>query len=124
MTIAMPAMIAQMSTPFGGYLLTAFMAQFGDSAVAAWAVVNRLYVVAFGGIFSLSGAIGGIFGQNYGAKLFDRLWSTYRDAVIFCLGYAVVAWVLLALATPMIIDGFGLTGQGATVLRAFTIHVG
>ena len=124
MTIAMPAMIAQMSTPFGGYLLTAFMAQFGDSAVAAWAVVNRLYVVAFGGIFSLSGAIGGIFGQNYGAKLYDRLWSTYRDAVIFCLGYAVVAWALLALATPMIIDGFGLTGQGATVLRAFTIHVG
>ena len=124
MNIAMPAMIAQMSTPFGGYMLTALFAQFGDTAVAAWAVVNRLYVVAFGGIFSLSGAIGGIFGQNYGAQLYDRLWTTYRDAVIFCLGYALVAWVTLMLATPLIVDSFGLSGSGETVLRAFSFTVG
>ena len=124
LAIALPAMVAQMSTPFGGYLLTALMAQFGDTAVAAWAVVNRLYVVAFGGIFSLSGAIGGIFGQNYGAKQYDRLWTTFRDAVIFCIGYALVAWVALMLATPLIIRSFGLSGMGETVMIAFTFTVG
>lgn len=124
MDIALPAMIAQMSTPFGGYLLTALMAQFGDTAVAAWAVVNRLYVVAFGGIFSLSGAIGGIFGQNYGAQQYDRLWTTFRDAVIFCLGYAFWAWVGLMLATPLILKSFGLSGSGETVLKTFTYTVG
>lgn len=122
--IALPAMIAQLSTPFGSFLLTGVMAQFGDTAVAAWAVASRLYVMAFGGIFALSGAIGGIFGQNLGAKKFDRLWTTYRDALIFCVSYALIVWVILIMTTPLIVRGFGLTGIGAEVLRAFTITTG
>ena len=124
LVIAMPAMLAQLSTPFGGYLLTGVMAQFGDVAVGAWAVVNRLYVMAFGGIFALGGAIGGIFGQNFGAGQFDRLRLTYRDAILFCLGYSLVAWGVLVLATPLVITGFGLDAAGAEVLRAFTYVAG
>lgn len=96
------------------------MAPFGDEAVAAWAVASRLTVLAFGGIFALSGAIGGIFGQNYGAGQYDRLRSTYANALVFCLIYTLVTWAVLASATPYIIAGFGLTGQGADVIRAFT----
>jgi Na+-driven multidrug efflux pump len=123
MAVAVPAIATQMATPAGNYFLTMVMAPFGDDAVAAWAVVGRLTVLAFGGIFALSGAIGGIFGQNYGAGHFDRLRSTYRDALIFCAIYTVVMWAVLAAATPLVIDAFALTGQGAEVLRAFT-HVG
>lgn len=117
--LALPAIATQMSTPAGNYLLTLVMAPFGDDAVAAWAVVGRLTVVVFGGVFALSGAIGGIFGQNYGAGYYDRLRSTYRDALIFCLVYTLAAWGLLIAAVPYVIDAFGLTGQGAEVLRAF-----
>lgn len=120
LVIALPAMIAQLSTPFGGYLLTGVIAQFGDVAVAAWAVVNRLYVMAFGGIFGLGGAIGGIFGQNYGAGNFDRLRTSYRDALVFCFVYALLAWAALALSTPYVIRGFGLDEAGAEILRSFT----
>ncbi|MDW4499518.1 MATE family efflux transporter [Sulfitobacter sp. D35] len=120
MAVAMPAIATQLSTPAGNYLLTMVVAPFGDDAVAAWAVVGRLTVVVFGGIFALSGAIGGIFGQNFGAGRCDRLRSTYRDALIFCLVYTLVAWALLALATPPVIALFGLSGQGAEVLWAFT----
>ena len=122
--IAVPALLAQLSTPFGTFLLTGVISQFGDVAVGAWAVVNRLYVMAFGGIFALSGAIGGILGQNFGAKNYERLWTTYRDALIFCVVYALIAWVALMLATPMVIRGFGLNAEGAAVLRAFTITAG
>ncbi len=118
--VAAPAIATQMATPAGNYLLTIVMAPFGDDAVAAWAVVSRLTVLAFGGIFALSGAIGGIFGQNYGAGLYPRLRSTYRDALIFCLIYTVVMWAVLLAATPLIIDAFGLSGQGEDVLRGFT----
>lgn len=120
MAIAVPAIATQMATPVGNYLLTIVMAPFGDDAVAAWAVVGRLTVVAFGGIFALAGAIGGIFGQNYGAGQMQRVRSTYRDAVVFCLIYTGVTWGLLYLATPAVIAVFGLSGQGAEVLRAFT----
>ncbi len=121
--IALPAIATQMAAPFGNYLLTSVFAGFGDAAVAGWAVINRLTVVAYGGLFSLAGAIGGIFGQNFGAGLYPRLLQTYRDALIFCVGYALVTWGLLVLATPAIARGFGLDGEAAAVLRAFT-HVG
>ena len=119
--VAIPTIATQMSTPAGNYLLTIVMAPFGDDAVAAWAVVSRLTVVVFGGIFALSGAIGGIFGQNFGAGNFDRLRSTYRDALIFCLIYTLVAWGILVMSVPMIIAAFGLSGQGEDVLRAFAL---
>ena len=122
--LAAPAMLTQLSAPFGNYLLTGVMAQFGDPAVAAWAVVNRLYVMAFGGIFALSGATGGIFGQNFGARKYDRLRSTYRDALIFCVIYSLLAWGVLMLITPLVVRGFGLDAAGEEVLKAFTFTTG
>lgn len=120
--IALPAILTQISTPFGNYLLTGVIASFGDDAVAAWAVVNRLTVVAFGGIFSLSGAIGGIYGQNFGAKQYDRLMSTFRDSLVFCAGYTVVAWILLSLSANWMIGVFGLSAEGAAVYKAFAYY--
>lgn len=119
--VAIPAIATQMSTPVGNYLLTRVMAPFGDDAVAAWAVVGRLTVVVFGGIFALSGAIGGIFGQNFGAGQLARVRSTYRDALIFCLLYTLVAWGLFVALVPYIISAFDLRGQGAEVLNAFAV---
>jgi putative MATE family efflux protein len=123
MWIALPAILTQMATPVGNYILTIRMAAFGDEAVAGWAVVGRLTVVAFGGIFSLSGAIGGIFGQNFGARQFDRLQSTYRDAMIFGICYTLVMWAVLAATSDLVITGFGLTPTGAEIVDTFT-HIG
>ena len=61
--------------------------------MAGWAVVSRLTVLAFGGLFALSGAIGGIFGQNYGAGRFDRVKRTYRDALVFCVMHEAITSV-------------------------------
>lgn len=119
MAVAMPATLTQMSTPFGNALLTALMAGFGDSAVAGWAVVSRLTVLAFGGIFALSGAIGGILGQNYGAVLMPRVRLAYRDAVVFCLGYTLIAWLLLFAARHLVVRLLALEGEGAAVVLAF-----
>ena len=123
LAIALPAILTQQATPFGNYILTKVLSQFGDGAVAGWAVVGRLSVVVFGGIFSLSGAIGGIFGQNFGARQYDRLITTYRDAILFCLGYTLVAWGLLVALNDRIVSAFGLGPDGATVIWAFT-HIG
>ncbi len=119
--VAIPATLTQLSTPFGNYILTTVIAGFGDSAVAGWAMVARLTVLAFGGLFALSGAIGGIFGQNYGAGRFDRVRRTYRDALIFCITYTLIAWALLALATDFVIAAFGLIGAAASMIVAFTM---
>lgn len=119
LAIAVPAILTQLATPVGNYLLTSVMARYGDEAMAGWAVVGRLTVVAFGGIFSLSGAIGGIFGQNFGACQYDRVCHTYRDALRFGAVYTVVAWALLAATGGLVAQGFALTSQGEQVVRAF-----
>ena len=82
-------------------------------------MTSRLTVLAFGGIFALSGAIGGIIGQNYGAKLGDRVGQAYRDSMIFAVGYVVVMWALLVISAPYIVAGFGASGEGADVMLAF-----
>lgn len=117
--IAGPAMMTQLSTPFGNAFLTSTVAEFGDSAVAGWAVVGRMTALAFGGIFSLSGAVGPIIGQNFGAKLWPRIATTYRDGLIFATIYVFSAWLILALASPWIVEAFGLTGEGALILSTF-----
>lgn len=119
--VAIPAVLTQLSTPFGHYIMTSVIAGFGDGAVAGWAVVSRLTVLAFGGLFALSAAIGGIFGQNYGARRFDRIRRTYRDALLFCLIYTLIAWGLLAAASPLVIDAFQLGDDASAVIHAFTI---
>lgn len=117
--IALPAGLTQLSTPFGNYLLTMLIAVHGDGAVAGWAVVTRMTVLAFGGIFSLSGAIGGILGQNFGAGLMARVRSTFRDALAFCAVYTAVAWAVLYVLHGPIITVFRLGPEGAEVVTAF-----
>ncbi len=121
--VALPVVLTQLSTPFGNYVVTTAISGFGDSAVAGWAVVARLTVLAFGGLFALSAAIGGIFGQNFGAVLYDRVVWVFRDALVFCLIYTLAAWGLLWLLTDTLTRAFSLDFEAARVVAAFT-HVG
>ena len=120
MAIAGPAVATQVSTPVGNAYLTRLVSEYGDSAVAGWAVTGRFTALAFAGIFTLSGALGPILGQNLGAGLYPRIRRAYRDALVFTACYVLIAWALLWLASDLIVAGFGLTGPGAEVLRAFT----
>ena len=121
LAIAIPAVMTQLSTPFGNYLLTKVISAYGDGAVAGWAVVSRIAVLAFGGIFSLSGAIGGIIGQNFGAGQMDRVKQTYKDALIFCAIYTVLSWGILALVRNPVAGLFGLDGLSREVFLAFML---
>ena len=118
--IALPAIATQVATPFGNWILTREIAGFGEGAVAGWGVVMRLTILAFGGIFALSGAIGGIIGQNYGAGRPDRVAEAYWSALKFCLAYTLAVWALMAALTGPIAGSFGLSAEGEGVVRAFT----
>jgi Na+-driven multidrug efflux pump len=78
--IAAPAIVANIATPVGNAIVTAAIARYGDSAVAGFAVIGRIVPLAFGAIFALSGSIGPILGQNFGAERFDRVRRTLSTA--------------------------------------------
>ena len=88
--IGVPAVLTAIANPVGNAYVTSVIAQFGDDAVAGWAIVGRVIPLAFAAIFSLSGSVGPILSQNYGAGEFQRVNSTLRNALIFCVSYVCV----------------------------------
>ncbi|WP_421853719.1 MATE family efflux transporter [Oricola sp.] len=121
MQIGSPAVLTQLATPVGNAYVTAQIAEFGDGAVAGWAIVGRLIPVAFGVIFALSGAVGPILAQNYGAELYHRLSQTMRDALLFTLAYVAVVWALLAFFASNIADLFQATGEARELIVFFCV---
>lgn len=117
--IALPAVLTNIATPVGNGFVTAAISDYGDSAVAGWAVIGRLIPVAFGAVFALSGAVAPIIGQNYGAKRFDRLIVTIQDSLKLIIGYCLFIWLLAAVSRHFIVDAFSLSGEGADIVLAF-----
>ena len=112
LTIAVPAILTQLATPVGQAFVTRSMAAYGEAAVAGMAIVGRLTPVAFAVIFALSGAVGPIIGQNFGAGRHDRVRTAYRDAMLFTLlVVAGVSLVLFLLRGPIValFDAEGIT---------------
>lgn len=117
--IAFPAILTQLATPIGQAYVTRTMAQFGEEAVAGMAIVGRLTPVAFAVIFALSGAIGPVIGQNFGAGRTDRVRRAFRDGVIFTAAVVVGVSGLLYLARPALVMLFDLEGPSLTLVFLF-----
>jgi hypothetical protein len=117
--VAGPAVLTNLATPVGTAFVTHSVAQFGASAVAGQATIDRLTPVAFGLIYALSGAVGPIFAQNLGAKRYERVQQTLRASLIFMVLAVAGAWLLLAVLQGPLIRMFSLDGDGALLLGAF-----
>ncbi|MGE0502886.1 MAG: MATE family efflux transporter [Rhizobiaceae bacterium] len=117
--VGIPAVLTQLATPVGNAYVTVEIARFGDDAVAGWAIVGRLIPVAFAVIFALSGAVGPILGQNYGARLHGRLRDVMRDSLMVTVVYVLAVWAMLALFAHPIADAFGATEQARDIVVFF-----
>jgi putative MATE family efflux protein len=122
--IALPAVLTNLATPVANIFVASTMANFGDKAVAASAIIDRMTPVAFGVLFALSGAVGPILGQNWGARRFDRMRGAMRDATLFAVLYVLPVWGLLVLGQDQLIHLFNVTGLTAELLRLFTVVSG
>lgn len=119
-TIAIPSVLTNLATPIGLAYVTATMAQYGDSAVAGMAIIFRLQMVAFVGLFALSSVVGPIAGQNWGAKSYDRMKLVLTESIRFIVVYCIVVAAVLALSTGFINDAFQASEQSAKLVKVFT----
>ena len=117
--IAVPAVATNLATPAANAYITAMISQHGDSAVAGWTIIGRIMPVAFGAIFALSGVVGPIVGQNYGANDKARMHETLRLSLYVTGAFTVVAWGLLALGAPLIVSQFQATGEAEELIMLF-----
>lgn len=122
--IAFPAVLTQLATPFTIAYTTALVAQYGDEAVTASAIVGRLVPVAFGVIFSLSGSVGPIIGQNFGAKNFDRVRQALRDGMMFSAVYTIIVSLVIFALRHNIANVFSASPRATELVVFFATYVG
>jgi putative MATE family efflux protein len=123
MAIGFPAIMANLATPVGSAYTVRVFSDVGEAAIAAGAIIDRVTPVAFAVVFALTGSVGPIIGQNYGARLMGRVRRTLTDCFLVAVGYVLFAWAVLALATPWILAAFDTHGDAA-VYVAFYCRVG
>ncbi|WP_133012032.1 MATE family efflux transporter [Marinomonas flavescens] len=121
--IALPAMLTSLSSPLANTIVMSHTATFGDDAVAAIAIIGRIIPVVFGGLFALSGAVGPILAQNYGARHFDRMHRAIYSAVTYAFGYCLVLCFSLYFMQDWLVSVFNATQRAADLIRFFATYV-
>ena len=117
--IGLPSVLANLATPVAAIYVTRVWSDFGEPTVAGGAIVDRVIPLAYGVIFALTGSIGPIIGQNFGARLMPRVRRAITDSFILAIGYALFAWAALAIFAPAVVAAFGATGDSAQFVLLF-----
>lgn len=118
--VGLPAAFSNAINPLGLSILTALVALEGEAAVAGFGAAGRLQSFVIVPLLGLSGAIGAIVGQNWGAGRFDRA----REAVVYAFGFCI-AWGL-AVALAMVVAGesfASLFSDDPEVIAAFAAYL-
>ena len=117
--VAVPAILTNIATPFSNAYVTAAISHYGDSAVAGWTTIGRVMPVAFGAIYALSGSIGPILGQNFGAGETARMREAFTLALKVSAGFTLAAWLLLAILAGPIATSLHATPEAAALIALF-----
>ncbi|RUP09397.1 MATE family efflux transporter [Hyphomicrobium sp.] len=104
--IAGPAVLTNIAPAVGNGYITLAMSRYGDAAVAAWAIIGRITPVAFGAIYALSGTVGPILGQNFGARSPSRMRDVFTLSLLTMAAFTGLAWLILAAVAHPLADLF------------------
>lgn len=117
--IAIPAMLANIAAPIGGAYVTRAAAEFGEAAVAGMAIIGRVTPIAFALIFAMSGAIGPIIGQNFGARQHGRVREAFNSSMVLIVIYVIPVVVILYFLRTPIADMFNAQGVARDLIFLF-----
>lgn len=117
--IAIPAILANVATPVGSAYVTKIMAEFGDAAVAGMAIIGRVTPIAFALIFAMSGAIGPIIGQNFGAGNHVRVRAAFNSSMVLIVVYVFPVVLVLNFLRVPIADMFDADGVARDLIFLF-----
>jgi len=121
--IAYPATLSQLTVPLGNAYMTYVIAQFGDEAVAGFAVISRLMPVTFGIALALASAVGPVIGQNYGAGLYHRVRSTLTQSLAMSTAYSIGASLVLFVLADEIARAFHAVGLAYEEIAFFCTYI-
>jgi putative MATE family efflux protein len=118
--VGLPAAFSNAINPLGLSILTALVALEGEAAVAGFGAAGRLQSFVIVPLLGLSGAIGAIVGQNWGACRFDRA----REAALWAAGFCILWGLLVAVAMVVAGENFAaLFTEDPAVIAEFALYL-
>ncbi len=117
--IGLPAAGANMLTPLAAAVLTAIVASYGESAVAAFGVGSRIESIACLVVLAMSMTLPPFISQNFGAGNMERVEQSYKKSVKFVLAWQLLIYVILILIAPLIADVFSKEQVVADIIIMF-----
>lgn len=128
--IGFPATIGQSGAALGFTVLNSFIASYGTSTLAAFAMVNRVTSLVMQPPMGIGAALTSIVGQNIGANQFDRVMEAFKKSTIIVLSISIVGTGFLIWKDKSIIDFFmrskddmEVINQGITYLRYISVSM-
>jgi putative MATE family efflux protein len=101
-----PALLRQALTSISAIILNHFAGAYGDAAIAAISIVNRIYMFASSVMLGFGQGFQPVCGFNYGAKLYHRVKSGFWFCVrLMFVGLLVMA-VVMAILAPRVVALF------------------
>ena len=120
LSVAGPAAFSNAINPIGLSVLTALLANQGEAAIAGFGAAGRLQSFAVVPLLGLSGSIGAIVGQNWGARRTDRARRALEWSAAFCLTYGLAIAAILYLTGDWFADIFT---EDPRVAKEFTNYL-
>ena len=117
-----PALLRQGLMSLATILVNHFARAYGDAAIAAITIVNRICMFANSAVLGFGQAFQPVCGFNYGAKLYDRVKKAFWFCVRIACGSLLIMVIFLAIFAPQIIalfrkDDLEVIAIGARGLR-------
>jgi putative MATE family efflux protein len=118
--VGLPAAFSNAVNPIGLSILTALVALDGEAAVAGFGAAGRLQSFATVPLLALSGSIGAIVGQNWGAGKYDRA----RQSALYAFGFCIVWGLVIAVAMVAAAQWFAqIFTEDPAVIAEFALYL-
>ena len=119
LSIAVPAMLANMMTPIAAAIMTALIAGYGAEAVAGFGVGARIETICLIVVFALSATLPMFIGQNLGAGTGERAHRALFGCLKFSIGFQIAVYILLITLAPYIAPAFSSDIRVIQVINTF-----
>lgn len=117
--IGLPAAGANMLTPIAAAIMTAIVATYGESAVAAFGVGSRIESIACLVVLAMSMTLPPFISQNFGAGSMHRVEEAYKVSVKFVLIWQVIIFIVLLISAPFIASIFAKEKAVSDIIKLF-----
>ncbi|WP_413701854.1 MATE family efflux transporter [Psychromonas sp. KJ10-10] len=99
--LTIPAMLSQFIPPISAMIVTIIIASYGDLAIGAWGLANRIEYISIILILALTMALPPMIGKLKGMNETAKILALVKVAVMFVMCFQIILALILYLFAPL-----------------------